>query len=68
MIIDDKAARSTALSPGLKVVGTVGLILLAKKKGYYTKIKPVVEKLVKKGFRLSDELVEQILKEAGELG
>lgn len=49
-------------------MGTVGLILLAKKKGYYAEIKPIAEKLVRKGFRLSGELVEQILREAGELG
>ena len=66
-IIDDKAARNTAQSLGLKVIGTVGLILLAKRKGHYNEVGPVIEKLVKRGFRLSKELVELILKEAGEL-
>ncbi|AKG90784.1 putative nucleic acid-binding protein, contains PIN domain [Geoglobus ahangari] len=67
MIIDDKSARNTASSLGLRVIGTVGLILLGKKRGYYAEIKPVVNNLLKKGFRLSKEVVEQILKDAGEL-
>lgn len=67
VIIDDKAARNTAQSLGLRVTGTVGLILLAKRRGYYDEIKPVIEKLVKKGFRLSKEIIENILREAGEL-
>jgi len=39
VIIDDKSARNTASSLGLKVIGTVGLILLEEKRGYYKEIK-----------------------------
>lgn len=67
VIIDDKTARNTASYLGLNVIGTAGLILLGKKKGYYKEIKPVVDNLTKKGFRLSNDVMEQILKEAGEL-
>ncbi|ALM76368.1 DUF3368 domain-containing protein [Thermococcus barophilus] len=67
VIIDDKAARNTASSLGLKVIGTAGLILLGKKKGYYREIGPVIESLMGRGFRLSRDVVEQILREAGEL-
>ena len=67
MIIDDKSARNTAPSLRLKVIGTVGLILLGKKRGYYKEIKQEVDNLLKRGFRLSKDVVEQILKDAGEL-
>ncbi|MFO7966314.1 MAG: DUF3368 domain-containing protein [Archaeoglobaceae archaeon] len=67
VIIDDKQARRLASYLGLNVVGTVGLIFLAKKKGYYKEIGWVIEKLVEKGFRLDKQLVDRVLKEAGEL-
>jgi len=67
VIIDDKVARNIASSLGLKVIGTVGLILLGKKRGHYREIGPVIEDLIKRGFRLSKDVAEQILKEAGEL-
>ena len=66
VIIDDKKARVEAKKLGLRIIGTAGILLLAKRRGYYKEIKPLINKLLEKGFRLSEEVVEKILKEAGE--
>ena len=67
LIVDDKDARKVASDLGLNIIGTVGILLLAKKKGYYKEIKPIIDKLLEKGFRLSKDVVEYVLKEADEL-
>lgn len=65
--IDDKLARRTAEKLGLKVIGTVGIVLLAKEKKLVPKVKGVLDAMMKKiSFRLSDAVVEKTLKAAGE--
>ena len=65
--IDDKLARRTAEKLGLKIIGTVGILLLAKEKKLVPTVKSVLDALKKKiSFRLSDAVVEKTLKAAGE--
>lgn len=66
IILDDKEARKIAKSLGLKVIGTVGLLILGKNRGYYTKIRPILKKLEAVNFRLSETLVEEILRSVNE--
>jgi predicted nucleic acid-binding protein len=63
--LDDRAARNCAASIGVKVIGTIGLIILAKKKGYIEKPVAILKKLKKTGFRISDELFEHAIHLAG---
>ncbi len=65
-ILDDKEARKTAKSLGLKVIGTVGLLILGKNRAYYTKIRPILKKLELVNFRLSENLLEEILRSVSE--
>jgi len=65
--LDDLNARKIAKKLGINVIGTVGIILLAKKKGIIKELKPVLEKLRKKGFYLDEELINKVLKETGEI-
>ncbi len=67
VVLDDKEARKVARSFGLKVIGTLGLLLLAKRKGMINEVGLYVEELRKHGFRISDDIMREILKSAGEL-
>ena len=67
VVLDDREARKVARSFGLRVTGTLGILLLAKRKGLLNEVGPYVEELRKHGFRISDEIVQKILKSAGEL-
>ncbi|QDA30742.1 DUF3368 domain-containing protein [Thermococcus indicus] len=67
VVLDDKDARKVARGFGLRVTGTLGLLILAKERGLIGEVRPYVEELRKRGFRISDEIVEKILKSAGEV-
>ena len=66
LLIDDYDARSLAKKLGLQVMGTLGVIALAKYKGLIPKAKPIVDELVKSGFWISKKILEKLLKELGE--
>ncbi len=66
IVLDDLDARRKARILGLKPVGTLGLLLAARLRGELPSVKTEIEKLLRFGFRVSDSLVEAILKEAGE--
>ncbi|RLI80946.1 DUF3368 domain-containing protein [Archaeoglobales archaeon] len=67
IILDDKDARKIAEKLGLKVMGTTGILLLAKRKGVVKEIKPIIEEMKMGGFYLSDSIINTVLKEADEL-
>lgn len=56
-ILDDRAARNCASSLGIPVRGTIGLILIAKKEGLLSEVKPLLDKLSEEGFRIDPELL-----------
>jgi predicted nucleic acid-binding protein len=60
-IIDDHAARKCAEVVGVTVKGTLGLALLAKRRGLVPAARPVVEELRRNGLYLSDDLVARAL-------
>jgi hypothetical protein len=66
VLIDEKVARMQAKVLGLKVIGTLGLLLKAKRKGLLLSIKPFIDKILKSGIWIKEDIVEGILKEAGE--
>jgi predicted nucleic acid-binding protein len=61
LIIDEKKGRKVALSLGIHILGTLGILMKAKEKGIIPFIKPEIEKLKQTGFRFSDELIAKIL-------
>ncbi len=68
LIVDDLLARQVARTLGLKVVGTVGVLLEARQKGLLSQIKPCLDELIEvAGFRVGGELYAKVLQEAGEL-
>ena len=46
LLIDDLKGRKFATRLGLVVVGSVGILLKAKKKGIINEVKPYLEKLI----------------------
>src|SRR5947209_1017307 len=65
-VIDDGEARRCARSLGIPVIGTLGLVLLAKRTGRITLARPVVEELQASGMYLSDFVIQQVLERVGE--
>ncbi len=66
VILDDKKARRVAQQIGLTVIGTVGILLRAKKKGIITHVKPILDELNAVDFRISRSLYQRALQLAKE--
>jgi len=67
LLMDDRRGRLTALNMGVNIIGTVGVLLLAKKKGLIPVIAPEIERLqTHVGFRRREDLKIRVLQEAGE--
>ena len=61
VLLDDKKARGIARDLGLKVMGTLGTLILAKKWGIMDDLDREINELVKTSFYLSQDLVEKAL-------
>jgi predicted nucleic acid-binding protein len=66
VILDDALARRAAQTLGLRMTGTLGLLLDAKQAGLISMITPVLDTLQSLGFRLSLQTRALVLKLAGE--
>jgi predicted nucleic acid-binding protein len=60
-ILDDLAGRRCAATLGIRVRGTLGLVLTAKKRGKIAAARPIVERLRHSGMYLSDRVVDEAL-------
>jgi len=65
-ILDDYAARKLANVLAIRVTGTLGLALLAKRAGVVPSARSLVEEFLRAGLYLSAPLVEQALRLVGE--
>jgi predicted nucleic acid-binding protein len=65
-IVDDLAARRCAAALGLRVGGTLGLVLLGKKRGRIGLARPVLDSLRQSGMYLSDDIMNRALELVGE--
>jgi len=66
LIIDELRGRKLARQFGLTITGTLGVLVQAKLNGYIPAIKPLLDKIKQTDFRLSEQLVQETLKLAGE--
>lgn len=66
VLIDEKLGRSVAEALNLKVIGTVGVLLIARRRNLIAAVKPFLEDLRTSGHRLSEELIREALRRAGE--
>jgi len=65
-VIDDREARRCARELNIPVIGTLGLVLLAKQLGQVSLARPVIEHLRLSGMYLSDQVINQALARVGE--
>jgi predicted nucleic acid-binding protein len=65
-VIDDLEARRCARTLKIPVIGTLGLVLLAKQLGHIRLARPVLEHLKASGMYLSTTLIDQVLARVGE--
>lgn len=68
VLLDDLKARKLAVKLNLKVTGTLGVIHKAKQIGVLENIKPIIEKLQATNFRISENILEELLGKNNELG
>jgi len=66
LLIDEKKGRKIAIHNKMNVVGSLGIILMSKKKGLITKVRPLLNILQQSYIRISDELYKKTLELAEE--
>ena len=66
LIIDDLKGRKFAIQLGIKITGTIGIIIEAKNAGIIAAVKPLLAKIKETNFRISEELERLVLEKSGE--
>lgn len=67
LIIDDYKGRKYAEQLGIKITGTLGVIIDAKLSGHIESVKPMLAKIKETDFRLTDELEKRTLEKSNEV-
>ncbi len=67
LILDDLKARKLAAKLNLRYTGTLGVINKAKQIGAIEKVRPIIEKLLATDFRISGNIVAELLRKNNEL-
>jgi len=67
LLMDERKGRQIAQSMGIKITGTLGILLQAKKLGVVEQIKPLLDTLITSNIRISESLYHLILEQADEL-
>ncbi|MBC8499505.1 MAG: DUF3368 domain-containing protein [Candidatus Atribacteria bacterium] len=62
IILDDLKARKLAQKLNLKITGTIGVLVKARKRNIITSTQEVLNKLRNEGFRIADEIEKEFLK------
>ena len=67
LLMDERKGRQIASSMGIRIIGTLGLLLQAKKQGLIKDIKQLLDTLIDANIRISESLYQSILEQADEL-
>jgi predicted nucleic acid-binding protein len=65
-VLDDLLARRCALAHDVPVIGSLGIVLRAKKHRIIAEVRPMIKDLVAAGMFLDDELANRVLAIVGE--
>jgi uncharacterized protein len=67
LIVDERQARRIAeIAYGLRVRGTVGTLVLAKRRDLVPEVRPLLERMRQGGYYLADSLIEAACASVGE--
>jgi hypothetical protein len=66
LILDEQPARRLATSLGFRVIGTVGLLMAGKQRGYLAKVKPELDRLLAVRFFMDQDLYDRVIAQAEE--
>ena len=66
-VFGSNPSRRLAISLGLPVIGTLGILLRSKDRGLISEIRPIMEVLQNQGFHISERLFEGITQASGEV-
>jgi len=66
LLIDDRSARAAATRLNLRVKGTLGVLVEAKRKSRLKRVAPLLQGLQAQGMWLSPHLVDTVLRSVGE--
>ena len=65
LLVDEKKARRIARNSGLRIMGTLGILVLGVKRELLPAIDPILDSLEQNGFRFSEKVRTKIRKEIG---
>ncbi|MBO9370798.1 MAG: DUF3368 domain-containing protein [Chloroflexi bacterium] len=66
VLMDERKGRRKLSQMGIRKIGTLGILLKAKQMGLLPVLRPEIEKLQQKGFSISQDVVDAVLKQANE--
>jgi predicted nucleic acid-binding protein len=66
VVLNDRLARQAAVSLGVPLLGTAGILLRGKRQGFVEAVGPILDRLTALGFRLHGNTRQIILRLAGE--
>jgi len=66
ILLDEKLGRFHAKHAELKVTGTIGVLIKAKKTGLIKELKPLLDELIEKDVWISDSLKDEVIRRVGE--
>lgn len=66
VLVDERRGRACAVTMGLSVVGTLGLLIRAREVGMLSRVRPLVDALLASGYYLAQPLIDRTLASVGE--
>ncbi len=66
VVLDDLQARKCATVLDIALIGSLGLVLRAKKEGLIDTAKPMIDTLIQSGLYIEQKLIDKILGSVGE--
>ncbi|MBF0274784.1 MAG: DUF3368 domain-containing protein [Nitrospinae bacterium] len=66
LLVDDKKARKIAVENGMNIIGSLGVLLIAKEKGIIKSVSPYLHRLSRSDLYIKAELLNHIMNLANE--